>query len=302
MKNEFNTQGTKVEAEGVLVPSVKGKDGTGYDIFSQVLNETNTILVQGQVEAGMAAVIIAQLKYLEAKDPDKEIKMLINSPGGSIIDGLAIYDVMRQVKNPIKTIGIGMQASMGSVLFVGGDTRILEPNAQVLVHQGSGGGGEGTPSDLEIGREFHRTIVDRLEAIYQDHTGLTKEYWEAVLNRDTWFTAEQALAIGFAHVVDAPNPEKKAPYADDRATSPVDGLAKSKEAAVAKYDTVEKILVALNTDGLKPEDRTGSLRPELAAKLAQFPQYWTEGKKKEMAAKSDSKVVSFPKKAAAPSA
>src|SRR5436190_1589176 len=116
MKEEFNPKAEAPETSndsGVLVPSVRGKDGTGYDIFSQVLNDTRTIVVQGQVEAGMAGVIIAQLKYLEFKDQKAPIQMLVNSPGGSIVDGLAIYDVMRQVKCPITTIGIGMQASMG---------------------------------------------------------------------------------------------------------------------------------------------------------------------------------------------
>lgn len=316
MKKEFNSSASDVvmtvnpkdvdvdvsaqisNANDVLVPSVRGKDGTGYDIFSQVLNDTRTIVVQGQVEAGMAGVIIAQLKYLEAKDPEEPIKMLINSPGGSIIDGLAIYDVMRQVSNPITTIGVGMQASMGSVLLAGGDIRMMAPNSQLLVHQGSGGGGEGTPSDLEIGRGFHQTLVDKLTTIYQDHIGLTKEYWGVVLEHDTWFTAEQAKAIGFIHDIVATPEGKQAPYAQDRETSPVDTFAKNKEDKVAKYKTVESIVKAMNTTGATDEPETARLRPQLATKLAQFPEFWTEGKKKEVAAKAKKDNVVALKKTA----
>lgn len=277
MKNEFNN------TSNTLVPSVRDKDGTGYDIFSLMLKE-RVIFVQGQVEAGMAGVIISQIKFLEAQDPKKPITMWVNSPGGSIIDGLAICDVMRAVSCQITTIGMGMQASMGSVILASGDIRLMAPNAQLLVHQGSGGGGSGTPSDLEIGRAFHKTLVDRLTTLYQDHIGLTKEYWNLVLNRDTWFTAEQAKEIGFIHgILEVPE-KKKAPYAADRETSPVDQLVKIRDEKVAKYDSVASIVLAMNSDAVNVGEDVGQLRPELAAKLAQFPEFWTAGKKAEMAA------------------
>lgn len=276
-----------LEASGVMVPSVRDKDGTGYDIFSLLLKE-RIVMFNTQVESAMASVIVSQLKFLESLDADSGIEIVINSPGGSIVDGLGIYDTTRNIKCPISTTAVGMAASMGSIALVSGDkgSRGMAPHAQLLVHQGSGGGGQGTPSDLEIGRAFHMQMVDRLTTIYQDQTGLTKEYWGIVLEHDTWFTAEQALEIGFIDYIQETPQAKVAPYAADRATSPVDALEKEKAEAIAEYDTVDKIVRALNTTGATSEgQKLGRLRPELAVKLAQFPEFWTEGKKKEMEAK-----------------
>ncbi len=279
---EFNsaTGESDEEPQSVLVPSVRGKDGSGYDIFSQVLNETRTIIVNDQVGAGLAGVVIAQLKFLEAQDPNEEIQMIINSPGGSVVDGLAIYDVMRQVKCPIKTIGIGMQASMGSILLVGGDTRLMAANARLLVHQGSGGG-DGTPTDLEIGRAFHSTLIEDLKGIYQDHTGLTKEYWGIVLNRDTWFSAEQAKKIGFIDGIVKLPETKTAPYAADRELT--SEFNKAKERSISKYKTAAQIRSVINSPDTVPEEELARLRPELSVALAQFPEFWTAGKKQEKA-------------------
>lgn len=279
MKNNFDTVSELPKNNGgVLVPTVTDEQGRGYDIFSLLLKE-RTIVVQGQVEAGMAGVIIAQLKYLEALDKNAPIQMIINSPGGSIVDGLGIYDVMRQVNCPITTIGVGMQASMGSVLLAGGDHRVMAPNARLLVHQGSGRA-EGTPSDLEISRAFHQTMVDRLKTVYQDHTGLSRKYWGIVLNRDTWFTAEQAKKIGFIHEIVEIKPTKKAPYAQDRAL--VDAFSKAKEDVAAKYKTAEEIIKVINSDDIDENTpELGRVRPELATALAQFPEFWTATRKAE---------------------
>jgi hypothetical protein len=169
---------------------------------------------------------------------------------------------------------------MGSVILAGGDTRIMTPNSQLLVHQGSGGG-EGPPSDLEIGRAFHAKLIDSLTNVYQDHTGLTKEYWNIVLNRDTWFSAEQAKEIGFIHEIADIKPGKKAAYADDR--SLVSEFKKAQQDDLAKFKTVEQIRLALNDQNAFPGSNADRLRPELAVKLAKFPEFWTAGKKAEKA-------------------
>jgi ATP-dependent Clp protease protease subunit len=278
MKNAFETNDEPPEApDNVLVPSVRDELGGGGDIFSHLLNK-RTIVVQGGVDGAMASVIIAELKFLEAADSTAPIRMIINSPGGSIVDGLGIYDAMRQVSCPIETVGFGMQASMGSILMVAGDTRKLAPNAQVLVHQGSGKD-EGTPSDMDIGRAFHKRLIDTLKTIYQDHTGLTKEYWGHVLNRDTWFTAEQAKKIGFVDGIIEVKEGKKAPYAQDR--SLVNEFNKVKDDVVAKYKTVDQLLIAMNSDGADLTATVGGVRPELAVALAQFPEFWTATRKLE---------------------
>src|SRR5690606_36708628 len=125
------------------VPTVRDKDGSGYDIYSLLLKERVNV-VQGQVETSMASTINAQLKFLEVEDPTSPITMLINSPGGSVVDGLAIADIMRSIKCPVQTVGNGMQASMGSILLVAGDQRSTYPNAGLLIRQIMGGSSGGT--------------------------------------------------------------------------------------------------------------------------------------------------------------
>jgi ATP-dependent Clp protease protease subunit len=309
MKKEFNqssdqTLGQKVSnamallngaaptsnEENVLVPSVVDDKGRGSDIFSNLLSQ-RIIVVQGQVEAGMSGVIQAQLRYLEAQDANKEITMIINSPGGSVVDGLAIYDTMRLVNCPITTVGVGMQASMGSVIMAAGDTRVLAPNAKVLIHQGSGQA-EGTPSDEKIGRAFHDSLVDSLKTVYQDHIGLTREFWSLIMQRDTWFSAEQAKEIGFINGILEVPATKKAPYAQDR-TEADNALEATKQAFIAPIaKDLNKVIELLNSDGADPTGFAGSCRPELAVALSKFPKFWTATKKAELEKAAQATAVS----------
>lgn len=290
MRNEFNDDARKGPSN-VLVPSVRDKDGTGYDIFSLLLKE-RTIVVQGQVESTMASNIIAQIKYLEAQDPEKEIKMLVNSPGGSVIDGMAILDVMRQVKCPITTIGNGMQASMGSILLAGGDKRLMMPNSQVLVHQIMGGAAGGTQhSDFENNAAHMAKLHESLKNVYVEFTGLNHKFWDKVGERDTWLTAEQAKKIGYIHgIVDA---QKAAgPYADE-AKRPEEEQNPFKKAAIdmiAKMDK-EDVIKYLN-NGNANEGEYARYRPELVTRLAEFSEFWVEKRKLEQGLQSKAKSAS----------
>lgn len=280
-----------------LVPNFRDKNGDRYDIFSLLLND-RTILVGEGVDSGLAASVIAQIKLLE-KDPTKPITFIVNSPGGSISDGLAIYDAMRSSPCQITTIGLGIQASMGSVIFVAGDRRILADHGEPLVHEGSGGTGRAVPTELEIGRAHHERVVDSLKTVYQDHTGLTKEFWGMVLKRDTWFTAQQALEIGFAHEILSIPASKKAPYAEDRATSPVDQLQDIRNEVVDKLkaaiaanggDKLKGLVEVLNNNDLGVDrykiEGVGRVRGELALALSKFPQFQTAKKQAEILAKA----------------
>ena len=284
MKNNFNDK-SGGDKNNVLVPSVRDKDGTGYDIFSLLLKE-RIIVVQGQVETAMAGVIISQLKYLESLDSKAPIRMMINSPGGSVFDGLAIYDVMREVACPIETIGNGMQASMGSILLVGGDTRSTTKNSGVLVHQVMGGTEGGTQhSDFEISAASMAHLHERLKSIYVEFTGLNHKFWDIVGERDSWLTAEQAMKIGFIHgIVEDHKPGGK--YAADAVRSGKDGLQgalnKASQEYIAKMsaDDIAKAINSASAAG----GVYARVRGELIVKLAEFPEFWTETKKLEMAA------------------
>ncbi|MDP1642460.1 MAG: ATP-dependent Clp protease proteolytic subunit, partial [Phenylobacterium sp.] len=149
------------------------------------------------VEDGMAALICAQLLYLESENPKKEISMYINSPGGIVTSGLAIYDTMQYVKSPISTVCMGMAASMGSFLLMAGekDQRISLPNARIMVHQPSGGY-TGKASDIQRHAEDIIKTKGRLNELYAKHTGQPIEVVEATLDRDHFMTAEEAKAWG----------------------------------------------------------------------------------------------------------
>jgi ATP-dependent Clp protease protease subunit len=273
-----------------------GLEDDKYDRYDPValLFKNRIIMVTGEVNQQMSYNIIAQLKKLEILDNTEEITMLINSPGGSIIDGLAIYDMMREIKCPIKTVGTGMMASMGSVLLAGGDTRLMTRHGQLMIHQGSTQA-KGQPTEVEIGADFMARLMDRLKQLYEDHIGLTKEYWGIVLNRDTWLTAEQALKIGFIDkVVD--NSKPSARYVTDSLLKDNDGKSfytpersspskfiQEREEKVAGM-SAQQIREAINSDGGDEAD-IARMRPELAVVLSQFPEYWTEAKKAYMAEK-----------------
>ena len=182
-----------------LVPMVVEQTSRGeraYDIFSRLLKE-RIIFVTGPVEDGMASLVTAQLLHAESENPKREISMYINSPGGIVTSGLAIYDTMQYIRSPVSTVCIGQAASMGSLLLAAGapGLRICLPNARVMVHQPSGGF-RGQASDIERHAEDIIATKRRLNEIYVKHTGQRYEVVEKTLDRDHFMTAEEARAFG----------------------------------------------------------------------------------------------------------
>jgi len=182
-----------------LVPMVVEQTSRGeraFDIFSRLLKE-RIIFVTGGVEDGLASLVTAQLLFLESENPKREIAMYINSPGGVVTSGLAIYDTMQYIRSPISTVCIGQAASMGSLLLASGEKglRIALPNARVMVHQPSGGF-RGQASDIERHAEDIIATKRRLNEIYVKHTGQPYEKVERTLDRDHFMTAEEAQAFG----------------------------------------------------------------------------------------------------------
>jgi len=182
-----------------LVPMVIEQSSRGeraFDIFSRLLRE-RVIFLNGPVEDGMSALVCAQLLFLEAENPKKEISMYINSPGGSVTAGLAIYDTMQYVRSPVATLCVGMAASMGAFLLMGGAAgrRACTPNAQIILHQPSGGF-SGQASDIERHAEDIIATKKRLNELYAKHCGRTYEEVETTLDRDYFMNAEQAKAWG----------------------------------------------------------------------------------------------------------
>jgi ATP-dependent Clp protease protease subunit len=182
-----------------LVPMVVEQTSRGeraYDIFSRLLKD-RIVFLAGPVEDGMAALICAQLLHLEAENPKKEIQMYINSPGGVVTSGLAIYDTMQYIKSPVITLCLGMAASMGSFLLMAGEKgqRIALPNSRIMVHQPSGGF-SGKASDIERHAEDIIKTKRRLNELYAKHTGQSVETVESVLDRDFFMSAEEAKEWG----------------------------------------------------------------------------------------------------------
>lgn len=183
----------------VLVPMVVEQSSRGeraYDIYSRLLKE-RIIFVTGPIEDNMAAIISAQLLFLEAENPKREIAMYINSPGGVVTSGLAVYDTMQFIKPEISTLCIGQAASMGSLLLCAGhkDKRFALPNARIMVHQPSGGF-QGQASDIERHAEDIVKMKRRLNEMYVEHTGQDYETIEKTLDRDHFMTAEEAKDFG----------------------------------------------------------------------------------------------------------
>jgi ATP-dependent Clp protease, protease subunit len=182
-----------------LVPMVVEQTSRGeraFDIFSRLLKE-RIIFLTGPVEDGMAALITAQLLFLESENPKKEIAMYINSPGGVVTSGLAIYDTMQYIRSPVSTVCIGMAASMGSFLLAAGEPghRIALPNARIMVHQPSGGF-RGQASDIERHAEDIIKTKRRLNGLYAKHTGKPIEDIERALDRDNFLSSEEARDFG----------------------------------------------------------------------------------------------------------
>ena len=285
MKDAFNETGKL--PQNVLVPTVRDKDGSGWDIFSLLLKQ-RIVLVQGQVETAMASTIIASLKFLESQGKEP-ITMLVNSPGGSVVDGLAIVDIMREIKCPVHTVGNGMQASMGSIILAAGDERRMTKNSMVLVHQIMGGASSGTQhSDFEISAAFMAQQHEALKSVYVEFTGLNHKFWDIVGERDTWLTADQAKKIGYVHSI-VKNEKPGGPYAAE-ATRPVDedslqgAQHKATQAHIDKM-TAEEIARAINS-GAAEGGVYSRLRGELVVRLAEFPEFWTEKRKQEHALKA----------------
>ncbi len=190
-----------------LVPMVVEQSSRGeraFDIFSRLLRE-RVIFLNGPVEDGMAALICAQLLYLESENPKKQIDMYINSPGGIVTSGLAIYDTMQYIKSPVSTVCMGMAASMGSFLLMAGEPglRISLPNARIMVHQPSGGF-QGKASDIERHAEDIIKTKRRLNELYAKHCGRTYEEVERTLDRDYFMSAEEAKEWGIVdHIYDS---------------------------------------------------------------------------------------------------
>ncbi|ABQ60188.1 ATP-dependent Clp protease, proteolytic subunit ClpP [Brucella ovis ATCC 25840] len=182
-----------------LVPMVVEQTNRGeraYDIFSRLLKE-RIIFVNGPVEDGMSMLVCAQLLFLEAENPKKEINMYINSPGGVVTSGMAIYDTMQFIRPPVSTLCMGQAASMGSLLLTAGATghRYALPNARIMVHQPSGGF-QGQASDIERHAQDIIKMKRRLNEIYVKHTGRDYDTIERTLDRDHFMTAQEALEFG----------------------------------------------------------------------------------------------------------
>lgn len=182
-----------------IIPTVEETTSRGsirYDIFSRLLKE-RIIFVAGPIHDEMATIIVAQLLFLEAENPSKEISMYINSPGGVVTSGLAIYDTMQYIKPKVSTVCIGQAASMGSLLLAAGEPgmRVALPNARIMVHQPSGGY-QGQATDIMIHAQETQKLKDRLNRIYVSHTGRALQEVEDALERDKFMDAGEAKEWG----------------------------------------------------------------------------------------------------------
>jgi ATP-dependent Clp protease protease subunit len=182
-----------------LIPYVvdnKGREQQVFDIYSRLLKE-RIIFLQGQVRDEMANLIVAQMLYLQFEDPKADIHLYINSPGGSVTAGMAIYDTMQFLSCPVSTYCMGLAASMGSMLLTAGakGKRFALPNAEIMIHQPSGGFG-GTASDIAITVENIKKTKARLNKLYLKHTGKSLDQLEKDMERDKWLSAGEALEYG----------------------------------------------------------------------------------------------------------
>ncbi len=182
-----------------LVPMVVEQTNRGeraYDIFSRLLKE-RIVFITGPIEDNMASLVVAQLLFLEADNPKKEVNMYINSPGGVLTAGLAIYDTMQFVRPAVSTLCVGQAASAGSLLLTAGakDLRFALPNARIMVHQPSGGF-QGQATDILLHAQEILNLKKRLNDIYVKHTGQSLKKIEDALERDTFMTAEMAKDFG----------------------------------------------------------------------------------------------------------
>ncbi|MCW9032681.1 MAG: ATP-dependent Clp endopeptidase proteolytic subunit ClpP [Rhodospirillales bacterium] len=193
-----------------LIPMVVETTNRGersYDIYSRLLKE-RIIFLTGGVNDHVASVICAQLLFLEAENPDKDISFYINSPGGVVTSGMAIYDTMQYIRPQVSTVCIGQAASMGSLLLAAGAAgkRYILPNARVMIHQPSGGA-QGQATDIEIQAREILAIRARLNDIYVQHTGQKLDVIEKAVERDSFMTSEESVDFGIVDEVVASRPE-----------------------------------------------------------------------------------------------
>ncbi|HYD19219.1 MAG TPA: ATP-dependent Clp protease proteolytic subunit [Patescibacteria group bacterium] len=267
-----------------MVPTVteieNGRE-RGYDLYS-LLMKKRIVLLEGQVDDTMASIANASLLYLasgvgENKDDHEgdavkklPIKVYVNSPGGSVLAGLSIYDTMRSIEAPIRTIGMGMQASMGSILLVAGDERMMTRNSYYMVHQPLSGNERSTQqTDIAIGSDFTARLREQLTDIYVRHTGLNHAFWDIVLERDTWLSAQNALDMGIIQDIIVGTAKKTIhedfSHRSEKDTKRLADIPKTAEA-------VESLL----------GQATGAhLRPELVVALSKFEKFWTPSRKAE---------------------
>ena len=202
--NILRTMGRMNDMRNYLVPNVivRTRDGErGYDIYSRLL-EDRIIFLGEEVTEGSANTIVAQLLHLANEDPDKDIQLYINSPGGSVYDGLAIYDTMQYIKPDVQTIGIGLQASMGAFLLGSGakGKRFVLPNARVMIHQPSSGT-QGMVTDQEISLRESVGMKELLAKVIAKNTGQKLEKVKADMERDHWMSADEAVKYGLADAI-----------------------------------------------------------------------------------------------------
>ena len=187
-----------------LVPMVIEQTSRGersFDIYSRLLKE-RVIFIVGPIEDQMANLVVAQLLFLESENPDKDIHLYINSPGGSVTAGLSIYDTMQFIKSDVSTMCVGQAASMGAFLLSGGTKgkRLILPNARTMIHQPSGGA-QGQATDIEIQAKEILFLRERLNRMLSEHTGQTMEVIERDTERDRFMSAEQSVEYGLVDQV-----------------------------------------------------------------------------------------------------
>lgn len=196
----------------MLIPMVVDQSGAGersYDIYSRLL-EDRIIFLAGEIDDNTANIVIAQLIYLEGKNPDKDIFFYINSPGGSVSAGMAIYDTMKYIKCDVSTICIGLAASMGAFLLSSGTKgkRFALPNSEIMIHQPLGGA-QGQASDIEIQAKHIKNIKNKLNNILSENTGKSIKEIEKDTDRDNYMSAEEAKAYGLIDEIFVTRKNKK---------------------------------------------------------------------------------------------
>ena len=208
-----NWRGGTTPEQSTLVPMVVEQTNRGeraFDIFSRLLKE-RIVFLNGPIDDGVASLVCSQLLFLESENPAKDISMYINSPGGIVTSGLAIYDTMEYIRPDVSTVCMGQAASMGSLLLMAGAAgkRYALPNARIMTHQPSGGF-QGQASDIEIHAREILDLRKRLNGIYENHTGKSLKQVEKIMERDTFMTAEDAKSFGLIDevVVKRPVPDK----------------------------------------------------------------------------------------------